>query len=215
VPSGYDEEVLVKYEPEWVTRREYDARVSKSRLRRAIRGIVEEWSKARPSQWLTELDGIKREAAEEIAEAERSAKLVERAIAELEQAGLRPARERGAKRWQANHDLTLAQLYKFRFLLREYVLVLKQCVKDGFPKPEGKKKFNLYHIYCDLKATAVHGGTRGERDLERARKALEHVAKKYQGTPWGEAAEHERKYLSPLKIRPGFRVRSAPSKKRM
>jgi len=212
VPSEYDEAELVKYEPEWVNRKEYDARVSRSRLRASIRRIVEQWSKARPSHWLTDVDRVEGEAAQEIAKAERSAKLVERAIASLEATGVR---SKEGPRWKANRDLTLAELYKFRFLLREYVLILRECVRDGFPRPEKRRKFNLYQICCDLKATAAHGGTRGERDLAKAKEALKRVAKEYKGTPWGDAAAHEVRYLSPLKIKPGFRVSPAKPKKRM
>ena len=211
-PSEYDDSLLVKYEPEWVTRKDYETRITKKHLRRSIRRVIDEWSKTRPSHWLTEIDRIEEEAGEEIAKAERSLKLVERGIAELESTP-RKLWRRETERWKANHDLTLAQLYKFRFLLREYVLVLKKCLREGFPKPGRRQKFNLYHVYCDLRA-AAHGG-RGEKDRRRAEAALNHVAQHYKGTPWAKAAEQEKKYLSPLKIKPGFHAQSAKPKTKM
>lgn len=214
VPSPYDETVLARYEPEWITRKEYDARSGRSYLRRSIRQIVEDWSKSRPSHVLSEPDRVASEAAEEIAKAERSAKLVERAIADLESSPHRGERF-APDRWEANYDLTLAELYKFRFLLREYVLVLKECMRTGFPKPEKNQKFNLYQICCDLRSTATHESARGRRDFEQAKRALEYVARKYKGTPWGTTAEQEQRYLSPLKVKPGFNVAPAKSKSKM
>ncbi|MEW6359252.1 MAG: vWA domain-containing protein [Planctomycetota bacterium] len=214
-PSEYDDALLAKYEPEWVTRKEYDARVNKNQLRRSIRNVIDEWSKARPSHTLgglTEIGRIEEAAKEEIAKAEQSLNLVERGIAELESTP-RKLWKKETERWQANYDLTLAQLYKFRFLLREYALLLKNCLRDGFPKPGARQKFNLYHVTCDLRAAAQGG--RGEKDRKRAEAALDYVAEHYKGTPWGKAAEDEKKYLSPLSIKPGYHVQSAKPKTRM
>ncbi|NOZ20307.1 MAG: VWA domain-containing protein, partial [Planctomycetes bacterium] len=205
-PSEYDEAVLVKYEPEWVTRKEYSTSINRNKLRRSIRNVIDNWSKMRPSYWLTDVDRIEEQATKEIAKAERSLKLVERGIAELESTP-RKLWKKETDRWKANYDLTLAQLYKFRFLLREYVIVLKRCLKEGFPKPRKNQKFNIYRVYCDVRAGAV--AVREVKDLKRAAEALEYVAKNYKGTPWGKAAEHERKYLSPLQIKPGFHAQSA------
>jgi len=210
VPSCYDPADLAGYEPEWVTRNTYARRTTASEIRRALHSIVQSWATIKPRQRLTELHRLKAAALKEIRRADQAREFVEQAIARLENQQDKSNKERFApKRWEANFELTLAELYKFRFLLRQYSLALRDCVRQGFPKPK-RGKFNLYQICYDLHATALRGGARARRELAQARKALDKVAKKHAGTPWGEVARKERRLLAPLTVKPGFYIEPAP-----
>jgi len=207
VPSAYDEEKMDKYRPEWVTPAEYADRNSKSKVRTTMRKIIDEWQKADPPPSLVELDQLKKERDEALAKGEKALKFVEGAIDEMEVLrGRRSVEKFQKQRWQANYDLLLAGLYKDRFMLRDYLVVLRNTRMQGFPKPKPNQKFNYYRILYNTSLTEPHTGQRGLKEWDQAKKVLEQVAADYDGTPWGEMAKDQKRTTAPLWIYPAFDV---------
>jgi tetratricopeptide (TPR) repeat protein len=209
VPSPYDEDKLEKFEPEWVTPAEYTARNTKSKLRMTMRKVIDGWKQMDPPPWLYQFDALKAERDEALAKAEKALKFVEGAIDEMEGLRGRRSAEKFAKmRWQANYDLAMAELYKFRFMLRDYISVLRSTRTAGFPKPRPNQKFNVYRILYNNALTEPRTGRRGLREWELAKKAFEQIinSNEYDGTPWAEVAKHEKRTTAPIWVFPGFHV---------
>jgi tetratricopeptide (TPR) repeat protein len=209
VPSPYDEEKLEKFKPEWVTRADYTARNVKSKLRASLRKIVDEWKQLDPPPWLTQLDRLKAERDEAIGKAEKALKFVEGAIDEMEALHGHRSGEKFAKmRWQGNYDLAMAELYKFRFMLRDYIAALRNTRTAGFPKPKPNQKFNVYRMLYNNTLTEPRTGQRGLKEWEQAKKAFDQIINnnEYDGTPWSEVAKHEKATTAPIWVYPTFHV---------
>jgi len=207
VSSAYDENDLGKYRPEWVTPAEYAERTMKSKMRATLRRVIDDWRKADPPPTLWQFDQLKKERDEAIARGEKALKFVEAAIPEMEVLRARRAAEKYAReRWQANYDLVLAELYKFRFMLRDYVAVLRETRTAGFPKPRPDQRFNHYRILYNTTLTQPHTGARGTREWEQAKAAFDEIQKTYYGTPWAEAAKFGKTTMAPITIFPAFDV---------
>ncbi|MEW6359733.1 MAG: vWA domain-containing protein [Planctomycetota bacterium] len=207
VPPKYDEEVMAEYEPEWEPHDVYAKRTDASRLRKTLEKIFADYAVIRPTHWLTHLDRIKAQTKEENLKAQGLLKLVDRALDELEPQRSRSRREKHApKRWQANYDLTMAQLYKLKFQVREYIHVTSQALRKGFPKPAKRQKFNLFAVTYDHRAAQAASGRQGDREMAQAKEMLTRVIKDYQGTPWAEIAKQELQRTMPLEMRPIFYI---------
>jgi formylglycine-generating enzyme required for sulfatase activity len=205
-PSTYDYK-MDKFKPEWVLPEEYAKRTASSKLRTTIRKVIDEWTKFDPPPSLYKLDQLKAECEEAITKGEKALKFVEGAIDEMEGLRVRRSTERFARqRWQANYDLVLAELYKFRFMLRDYVAVLRDTRTNGFPKSKPGDKFNYYRILYDTNLKEPHTGPRGVKEWEQAKKAFDQVISDYAGTPWAEVAKFEKQATAPISISPSYDV---------
>ena len=176
-------------------------------MRATLRRVIGDWQKLDPPPALWQLDQLNKERDEAIANGEKALKFVEGAIPEMESLRARRTAEKYARqRWQANYDLVLAQLYKFRFMLRDYVAVLRQTRTAGLPKPRPDQRFNEYRILYNTALTQPHTGLRGVREWEQAKAAFDEVQKTYEGTPWAEAAKFEKMTMAPITIFPALNV---------
>ncbi|NOZ22042.1 MAG: VWA domain-containing protein [Planctomycetes bacterium] len=206
-PPKYDDEILAEYEPEWEPTDVYAKRTETSRLRKTMEKLFADYAVLRPTHWLTQLHRVKAQTKEENRKAQRLLKLVDRALDELEPLRSQSRKEKYAgKRWQANYDLTMAQLARLKFQIREYIHVTDQALRRGFPKPKKRQKFNLFAVTYDRQATEAASGRRGDREMERARDMLTRVARDYNGTPWAEIAKQELRRTMPLEMRPIFYI---------
>ncbi len=206
VPSAYDEEKIDKFKPEWVLPAEYRDRNGKSKIRTTIRKIIDEWGKVAPPGSLWQLDKLREETRDAVSRGERALKFVEGAIDEMEVLRARKSVEKFAKkRWEANFDLMLGQLYRMRFTLREYLAVLREVQRKGYPKPKPNQKFNYYAIGYNSGLKEPHTGQRGMKEWEQARKAMEQVMQEHDGTPWGDAGKMLRN-IYPSWVYPAFDV---------
>jgi hypothetical protein len=190
-----------------VTPGEYAERNGKSKLRLTLRKIIDEWTKVTPPLSLRQFEQLKKECDEAIAKGEKAMKWSEGAINEMKVLRGRRSGEKFAKlRWQANYDLALAQLYKLRFMLRDYVAVLRETKTTGFPKPKPDAKFNCYIITFDRSFSKLLLGPPALKDWDQANKALEQVITDYDGTPWAEMAKLQKETLAPITIRPAYAI---------
>ncbi|MBM4087581.1 MAG: VWA domain-containing protein, partial [Planctomycetes bacterium] len=205
VPSKYDDEKMKDYRPEMVTRKEYLERTEQSPLRRAVKIIITEWPKYRPTHWLTQLDKIADQANGELKKADQAYDFCQRdALPALNR--MRPTDKFRPKRWEANYDLVRALLYKFMFMLRQYQEALAPCVRKGFPPPPKGKPFNGYLVTLDPESKKLPGGRQAQNELEDAEDALRLVIRKHADTPWAVFAERELQTLKPMKVIPHFYV---------
>jgi len=211
VPSAYDEEKLENYKPEWDPPDVYEARTKESKLRFAMSTLFKQFKDLTPKNgswpWLNQLYQLKAQTTYKMEQAKKGFDLVDDAIDRLEGMAGRSKSEKVAKvRWEANYDLTMGELHRLRFLLREYQEVCKDVLRHGYPKPEKGKKFNLFHFYYDYKATEAVSGRRGNRDWQIAKDALNRVADKHDGVPHGDCAKYELRHTVPLYLRPTFYI---------
>ena len=209
VPSKYDDEMMDKYRPEWEPKEVYKRHTEASRMRATMNKLFQDFHGTRPRHhswpWITNLERLKAEAKNKVDCATRASKIVEEAIDRLEPMKGKSKREKiSPKRWEANYDLCIAELYRLRFVLAEYSFLWKQCLKKGFPKPKKRQKFNLFRIIWDRKATEAATGRRGNRALDAAKAALDKVIEKHRGTPWEATAKNERHFATPLRVEPAF-----------
>jgi len=211
VPSAYDEEKLEKIQPEWDLPQVYEQRVEASRLRKTLATVFKEFHKLTPRNgswpWLNELDRLKVQTEYKLNQGKKAAQLVDNAISQLEAlAGKRNSEKFAKERWAANYDLTMAELLRLKFLLREYQWILRNCLRRGYPKPQKGRKFNLFTMRYDYAATEPMSGRRGMRDWEKAKDALQSVMNRHDGTPHGEAARYELRHTVPIKLIPTFYI---------
>jgi hypothetical protein len=205
-PSAYDEEKIDKFKPEWVLPAEYRDRNGKSKVRTTIRKIIDEWGKVAPPSSLWQLDRLRDENRDAIAKAEKAMKWIEGAVDEMEVLRARKGVEKFAKkRWEANFDIMLGQMYRLRFTIRDYIACLREVQRKGFPKPKPNQKFNYYAIGFNASLKEPHTGLRGMKEMEQAKKALEQVQNDYDGTPWGDAGKML-KNVAPASVYPAFDI---------
>ena len=203
--TSYNQEKMNSYGPEWVTPDEYKKRNAASRLRTALRKIVDEWTKVRPITALFQFDMLKMERDRDIEKAKSALEFVDGATVEL--GGLKNLRSKDAfppLRWQANYDLAMAQLRKFHFMLGEYIAALEQTKTTGFPKPKPGEKFNYYKIGYNTQLVQPHTGADGLKEMQKAKEGFDQIIRDYEGTPWAEAAKFQEPTTAPIEIVPAF-----------
>ena len=113
---------------------------------------------------------------------------------------------KAGKRWEANFDLTRADLCKERAMLLQYIRTIHSLLKTQ-PPLTGVKKPGLvvtYRIWLDKPLPKSPKDIPGDRAVrhavEAARRALELVVRKHKGSAWAAAAKIELKYFYSLKI---------------
>jgi len=207
VPMKYEEDLMEQYKPEWEPVDVYARRTESSRVRKTLAEVFAGCQAIHPTHWLTHLERIKSQTKTESKKARDLLQFVDRAIDELEPLKSRSRHEKHAtKRWEANYDLAMAQLYKLKFMAREYVHVTSQALRKGFPKPKKRRKFNLFAVTHDSQATDAASGRRGNREMAKAREMFAQVVDKHRGTPWADVAAQQLKRTTPLTMRPAFHI---------
>lgn len=201
VPSRYDEEKLGKdYAPEVIPLPTYLERQKASRVRRVIQTIAKDWSaKYRVSGGFYRLDHLDEDARAQCIKAQKAHQWVRAARKELEKSKGRDKWNR--KRWEANRDLTVAQLAKFEFHYRQYWLCLDQVIRRGWPYPKKGERFNRFYVHFDAPADKPPGGRSARKEKAEAEKLLKKVIEEHKDTPWAELAARDIKSLRPYRVR--------------
>ena len=199
-PSPYNQSTMQLYEPEWVYPEEYDSRVRRSKLRRTLRDIREDirrdfhwgqfrthgpWKKQK-SGWNKHLDFLE----DRLRWCEKATDRLKRIKSEVRLEG------HARRRWAANYDLTLGQIYKIRAMLIQHQIATKKLLKEQ-PKPPPEPKNRPPHIVLrywlwprgDRKLLVLRGDAGNE--ITKAENALNTVIKNHPGTPWAAQAQYE------------------------
>lgn len=211
-PARYDSRDLEPYEPEWIYPNQYDARTAAAEGRQVLLDIAREFhhgvgsgSFRRSGPWHEQREFWEargRFVAEKLAWCDES-------IRKLLRAQNRMGRW-APKRWEANYDLTLASLYKMRFMLLQYRLGIRALMRHRPPAPERPTDpdrsdwivwYGLGPVSPGDGSVEFQGGREEVAAYDRAINAMEYVAKKHAGTPWGARAQEELRTLTPLSVR--------------
>jgi hypothetical protein len=113
----------------------------------------------------------------------------EKEVAKMEQA----RRNEAAPRWQANYDLTLAQLIAYQARMYEYGASLEEFIKQPKVVPATKSP-NLRHTHWDIRTRQkTLTGDVVQPYIDRASVMFKEVIANHPGTPWAARAEHELK----------------------
>ena len=145
----YDFLSMRQYQPNLVSRVEYENDRKNSTFRQAIWTVIsnlnpnadtllfsehDENLNIQTEHFPIELEGFRTTAAAQVQRAARGMQLIEQAIAILEK--VRPLRAQEAtQRWRAGYELAVAQMYIFRLRLYQYLLAMDKHAND-MPKPQ-------------------------------------------------------------------------------
>ena len=208
--QSYDPKALEGYEPEIIAPDDYDDLARRSELRAALLRIVDEAPRDMPFHWRNFQDTWseeKRQLEGLLRAADKKIEWVRKSLDELR--GLRNAsrRERSSpKRWQANYELTVAQLFKMEAMLLQYRYYVNYLYEQKeFPTPsERGKRYVWYEIRPVSQQDRANARFMGKEDeraaVERARNALAEVADRHRGTPWGDVAQWELNHMVPYRL---------------
>lgn len=205
-PSRYDEDKLDKYyAPEIVPRAIYLQRRAQSDVRKKVYFVTQEWyRKYRVSGWFTRLDPAKlrEDALARIMVAQKGHVFCRDAIRALQK--VRKADKWRPKRWDANRDLTVAQLAKIQFLYRQYWLAVGEAVKKGWPYPKKGERYTHFDVRFTGRTEKPPGGRAARAEMRKAEMLLKQVAKDHEGTPWAELATRDLDRLRPFTTHFGY-----------
>jgi hypothetical protein len=184
----FDEVVMRRYQPEYVSLREYDQRVAASPVRTAViqaaqmqlsrmEDPVLRFVRESEAQFEAALEGAQKPAA----------KLEERLqrLVQLLQSGEKHRDEELAPRWQAAYDLAMGQALAVWVRTRTYnemLAVAKRGLQAADPQT---------NTWTLMPADEVSVGSRLRKTAEQARSYLRRVASQHEGTPWAWIAQQE------------------------
>lgn len=206
---------MAGYEPELITRREYEVAASRSPFRAACRTVIRVLNPAtdkklslREMHYSIEPQEFRKQGLVEVEKIAYARSRVSGAIDELKKVqALREAEP--SKRWQANYDLLYAQCRTLRARLLQHLLALDEHAAQT-PKPRDPKH-NRWMIRRTRKTVDPAADVfqriqkllalKDSRDAfidhlkaERAaaEEALDHVIAEHPGTPWSVVARSEK-----------------------
>ena len=127
-------------------------------------------------------------------------------IRELKRLRKRARLGKARKRWEANADLTIAQLQKVRAMLMQYRPAVARFMRKRPPYPDKKKKKKADVIHYRLLPTGkpvtpdkIKGPSNVRRAIKAAQIALKLVIDRYPGTPWAKRAQLDLNDFAPIK----------------
>jgi hypothetical protein len=197
----FDPDAMREYQPDWVSRAQYEQAVMKHPLRQAIINAAEVAQRNLPGQPgygfpaadSPEFKDVMARNQEVVAVVENT---VDEALGPI--LAVRKLRDREtSRRWQAHYDLILGRLLAMKVRTYSYNTACAKMKKDPlkFQNPSS----NAWRL---VPSETVEYGTSSkvtERYVAEAKAALQRVVKEHAGTPWGMLAERELK--DPLGLR--------------
>jgi len=209
-PPLWNAETMADYEPDWCPPDEYARRAGENAVRRLVLDVVASAISGLPpmvlkceADWDAQLEAwteIEARLGEKI---RWYATSIERMLRSFDKSG----QDRHCpRRWEANFDLTLAMLYKMRFMAGQYLRTLQKLAEEGgFPRPaDGGKQWvavRIAPVASRAEGGKYVGGESEAAGLRNATLALQLVRTKHAGTPWAERARLELENLLPYRAR--------------
>jgi Mg-chelatase subunit ChlD len=189
---GFDPVMMREYKPDWVSRKQYEANLSKSPIRQAVleaSQITQQQLPGQPPLSFPAADGpeFKEAMAKAQEVAARTAYTVDAAIEPVMR--VTQARDREtSRRWQAHYDLVLGRLLAMKIRCYEYNWACAKMKKDApkFQKPDS----NAWRLVPDRE---IHYSDKASAAAEEARTVLKRVVEEHPGTPWALLAQRELK----------------------
>ena len=181
--SKYDEEKLYgRYKPDMCSMLEYDQRMVRSRLRRELTQTWKEMGYFYLSYDLRSGQDIETALQKSLS---GRAFCAQRAR-ELE-AVLRTSEPEAfnAARWEAHGDITLAELWRFHFMLGQYHEVMRRTwERQGRQLPPGKR----FILSRGKVPDDYVGPKQAKEEYDQALQYIERVLNKHKDTPWAVVA---------------------------
>jgi hypothetical protein len=214
----FDDLAMKEYEPQLLSRREYQQARDKSDFRSTIFKVIEfldpkndrelnmreDWFPVDPVEFQKERDinfgrGL------------RALAKVNEGIKKLEQ--IQPLRDKEREpRWRAAYDLAYAQLLCFRVREFQYLLLLEKQVREKPPLKDPKSnEMHLVHVQNLLAPTPEQErATKVDiKELEaqkaKATEMFNQVIKNHPGTPWAQRAQQEKSWGFGYELRDRWR----------
>jgi hypothetical protein len=198
---SFDPDAMREYQPDWVSRAQYEQAIMRHPLRQAVINAAEVAQRNLPAQPgygfpaadSPEFKDVMARNQEVVAVVENT---VDEALAPI--LAVRKLRDREtSRRWQAHYDLILGRLLAMKVRTYSYNTACAKMKKDPlkFQNPSS----NAWRLVPS--ATVEYGLSSKitEKYVAEARAALQRVVKEHAGTPWGMLAERELK--DPLGLR--------------
>ncbi|HEV8066287.1 MAG TPA: vWA domain-containing protein [Planctomycetaceae bacterium] len=195
---------LLEYQPDLVTRREYEENRSASRLRSAVWTVIRTLNphldpelNLREWNYPIENAAFQKVGHGEFQKAVRAMVLLNQAVKLLDD--VHPARaEEASQRWRANYDLLCAQCLAYRVRLFQFLLAIDQHVKAA-PVPMTPKT-NCWNVQRRRQMLPPDDEQVLQTNInlkelvaqeKRARELFQLVLTEHAGTPWARRAEYE------------------------
>ena len=207
--SPYEPNRMRAYQPEWCTPGEYDRRNRTNRLRRTLSDVVAELPHSPEANGIFSARGEWSEQRSAWRQNGRTIsshlRLCERDIKRLvELKGESDQEKHARKRWEANYDLTLAQLYKMKAMLLQhqqaFAELLRRRPAPATARPDGAVPvYSVWPVGSGGKSDKLSNDRSVRKAVEKARRALEMVVRKHQGTPWAASAQADLNSIMPVR----------------
>jgi hypothetical protein len=194
--KAYSMQTLKEYVPDYESRKEYNARVAKSVLRRTLYEIIQQtrefgFRRHFPVEPPELLEAINTEIPK-VAQQLEILVAIEKRLRSLE-----PQRDREPeKRWQAHYDLLLAQIAAYQVKAYEYGATLtemKQKIQQNqlFPKKQPVKDKLVVEWVIDHNPTLRAPEAITGKQNASAKSLLEQVIQRHPNSPWADLAKDE------------------------
>ncbi len=189
---GFDPARMREYRPDWISRNEYEKRVEKSELRRAVINaslITQQRLPGMPGLYFPPADApeFKDAMANNQAIAERTAYTVDEALGPINAAAKYRDRE-SSRRWQAHYDLIRGRLLAMKVRCYEYNWACALMKKD--PPKFKSPKSNAWRLVPD---TTIRYSEKAAAAAKEAESLLRRVVEDHPATPWAVLAQRELK----------------------
>ncbi|MEW6027462.1 MAG: VWA domain-containing protein [Planctomycetota bacterium] len=200
--STYDRKIIKPYKPDLCSQEVYEALNLKDNLRSAVAGIRQELENFSSNRWFSDIQiqfYIPLDAKESLIEARNALPKINDYIKQLETAMPTTPSSITNKRWMANAELLLAQLYRIAYLLNQYILAVDEWInsKDFFNPRLARETTTHYpeYYYITIDPSApIRKNLVDKKDyFGLCQKALDRVITNHSGTPWAVVAQEYKK----------------------
>lgn len=185
----FDQRLMRRYRPDYVTTREYQLRLNKNRARKAL---VE----AANLSWTSPLQNVRldfpklddAEFAEALSGAQRSAAILEPRLEQLVSTLKRGEADRAkldSPRWQAGFDLAMGRALATKVRAEGYNAMLA-LAKQGMEFTDEQRD-----TWVIAPSDEVSTGSRAQSEAKLATEYLTRVVEDHEGTPWALLAQRE------------------------
>jgi len=201
--SHYDWEMMELYRPELLPRDVYLKRLRNNPFRKAIHDVERLWTNSaleiKTRRW--DIEKLDRN----IQGCEARLKLADKLITMMEARAILPTSRlkalKASRRWPANADLVLAQLYLARYRVRQYLYALTDFQRRATDVP--KDHLLVWQYNLQPRRTVQEAD-----DREGCIRAFHQILERHPGTPWASIASSfdpsSTHYLH------GYRIRHKP-----
>jgi hypothetical protein len=214
---GFDPVRMREYNPDWVSRDQYEAAVAKDPIRQAVlhaAQITQQRMGPQPSLTFPAADGpeFKEVMAQNQIKVALTANTVDEALVPIMQAAKYRDRE-ASRRWQAHYDLIRGRLLAMKVRCYEYNWVCATMKKDA-PKFKDAKS-NAWKL---VPSDEIRFNQKAAAAAKQARDLLQRVVTEHPNTPWSLLAQRELKDAFGFRwvetyVRPIERPKESPAAK--